>query len=81
MARPGGTGTVEFWPMSISWMGLFSIQRSSNRDMDLHTSNTRLNIWRSSGGMRKRQGKVGKGCGGNRSWEISSCNRVFRIIG
>jgi hypothetical protein len=43
--------------MFISWMELFSMQKSSNRDMGLLILNTLSSNWRSSGDMRRRRGE------------------------
>jgi hypothetical protein len=54
-------------PISEKGMGfLFQIEqkyRSSSRGMGLLILNTPLNIWRSLGGMRGRQGRIREGCG------------------
>jgi len=47
------------------WMGLSLIRRSSSRDMGLHIQDFPSSIWRSSGDMRRKQGRMGGDYGEN----------------
>jgi len=44
------------------------MQRSLNRGMGLDVPNSLLSTWRSLEDMRRRRGRIGRGCGG-KNWQ------------